>query len=89
MTETCYMCEAAPTSREHVPPKCLFPESKDVNGQNFRENLITVPSCDIHIEEIFSADEHEHRKQKLDKLRKIIEKDSENLLPDINETQEN
>lgn len=48
MTETCYMCDAASTSREHVPPKCLFPESKDVNGQHFRENLITVPSCDIH-----------------------------------------
>ena len=42
------MCEKAPTSREHVPPKCLFPESKDVNGQNYREDLITVPSCDIH-----------------------------------------
>jgi hypothetical protein len=46
--ETCYMCENPPTSREHVPPKCLFPESKDVKGQNFRENLITVPSCDLH-----------------------------------------
>lgn len=42
------MCGAPPTSREHVPPKCLFPESKDVNGQQFRNNLITVPSCDIH-----------------------------------------
>ena len=48
MTETCYMCEAPSSSREHVPSKCLFPESKDVNGQHFRENLITVPSCDIH-----------------------------------------
>lgn len=34
---------------EHVPPKCLFPESKDLpDGINFRSNLITVPSCDLH-----------------------------------------
>ena len=46
---TCYMCTAAANSREHVPPKCLFPEPKDI-GENIdlRKNLITVPSCVLH-----------------------------------------
>lgn len=44
----CYMCERTASSSEHVPPKCLFPEQKDINGFNFRKDLITVPSCDIH-----------------------------------------
>ena len=45
--EHCYMCEQLSTSREHVPPKNLFPEEKDV-GEDFRKNLVTVPSCDLH-----------------------------------------
>ncbi len=40
---TCYMCDAPATSREHVPPKCIFPDAAE-----FRKNLITVPSCDEH-----------------------------------------
>lgn len=44
----CYMCSAVATSREHVPPKNLFPEPKDVSGANYRNNLITVPSCTLH-----------------------------------------
>lgn len=46
--ETCYMCHREETSREHVPPKCLFPEQKDVGHSKYRKNLITVPSCDLH-----------------------------------------
>ena len=42
------MCDRIATTREHVPPLCLFPELKDTKGINFRKNLITVPSCDIH-----------------------------------------
>ena len=43
------MCGECVTSREHVPPKCLFPEKKDLpKGFNLRKNLITVPSCDLH-----------------------------------------
>lgn len=43
------MCENTATSREHVPPKCIFPEQKDTSNKiDFRKNLITVPSCDIH-----------------------------------------
>jgi hypothetical protein len=40
---TCYMCDAPAVSREHVPPKCIFPEDAQ-----FRINLIKVPSCDVH-----------------------------------------
>ena len=47
----CYWCGAPATSREHVPPKCLFPELKDTGpifNESYREHLITVPSCDKH-----------------------------------------
>ena len=49
MPATCYMCTSAATSVEHVPPRCLFPEQKDLPiGVDLRKQLITVPSCDIH-----------------------------------------
>jgi len=45
----CYWCAAPATSREHVPPKCIFPELGDtVDGRNHRERLITVPACNLH-----------------------------------------
>lgn len=46
--DECYFCGAPSTSMEHVPPKCLFPERKDVSREDYRRNLITVPSCDEH-----------------------------------------
>lgn len=36
------------TSREHVPPKCFFPEQKDVGHNKYRQDLFSVPSCDQH-----------------------------------------
>jgi hypothetical protein len=43
------MCESPATTREHVPPKCFFPKSKDTPlGEDLRFNLITVPSCEEH-----------------------------------------
>jgi hypothetical protein len=43
------MCSQEATSVEHAPPKCLFPEQKDVpNRRDYRRNLITVPSCHEH-----------------------------------------
>ncbi len=49
MVATCYMCGNPVTSKEHVPPKCFFPEKKDLReGLDFRKNLIKVPSCDEH-----------------------------------------
>jgi len=54
MNETanyCYWCGKPATSKEHVPPKCLFTEGKDIRGiydERFRNRLITVPSCNEH-----------------------------------------
>ena len=49
MARACYMCDAPATSVEHVPPRCLFPEQKDLpQGVDLRKQLITVPSCDLH-----------------------------------------
>jgi hypothetical protein len=48
---SCYWCGVSATSREHVPPQCLFSESKDIKEfyqQSFRLNLIKVPSCREH-----------------------------------------
>ncbi len=43
------MCDSPSTSDEHAPPRCIFPELKDVSDSvGRRENLITVPSCDDH-----------------------------------------
>ena len=49
MAEVCYFCGNPASSREHVPPKGLFPKSKDSpDGKDYRNNLLTVPSCAIH-----------------------------------------
>jgi hypothetical protein len=42
------MCEKPAVSKEHTPPKCVFPEQKDASGKDYRKGLITVPSCDVH-----------------------------------------
>jgi hypothetical protein len=53
------MCPRPATSREHVPPRCLFPARKDVADEvNYRKNLITVPSCDEHNSEKSHDDEY-------------------------------
>jgi len=44
---TCYMCDQRASTIEHVPPKAIFPEYKDIKA-DFRKNLITVPSCKLH-----------------------------------------
>jgi hypothetical protein len=51
LAEKCYWCGKVATSREHVPPKCLFPEKKDIEhiyDVDYRKSLVTVPSCDEH-----------------------------------------
>lgn len=46
---SCYMCENEAPGSEHVPPRCLFPEQKDLpEGVDLRRQLITVPACDEH-----------------------------------------
>lgn len=44
---TCYMCSNPASTTEHGPPKCFFPETKDV-GVDLRVGLVTVPSCAEH-----------------------------------------
>lgn len=45
----CYMCNKPAEGVEHVPPRCLFPEKKDLpEGIDLRKQLITVPACDEH-----------------------------------------
>lgn len=49
MAKKCYMCDQDSTSVEHVPPRCLFPEQKDLPpGVDLRKQLITVPACEEH-----------------------------------------
>lgn len=47
----CYLCNQDATSVEHSPPKSFFPTDK-------RVNLITVPSCSFHNEDISADDEY-------------------------------
>lgn len=59
LKETCYMCHRPKTSKEHVPPKCIFPSDKDLeDGFGLRKNLIKVPSCDIHNSQKSKDDEY-------------------------------
>lgn len=37
----CYRCDADAMTREHAPPDSFFPKG-------YRDNLVTVPSCDEH-----------------------------------------
>ena len=91
--QPCYRCDNPATSREHVPPKCIFPERKDIAGQDFRNSLITVPSCDAHnskksaddeflmvsLAGIFSNNSIGYR-HKMTKVNRAIAKSSNRLL---------
>lgn len=52
MNETCYCCDSKSTSRDHVPPRCLF--SKETQYNDF----ITVPSCEEHNQKKSHTDEY-------------------------------
>lgn len=41
ITDNCYACTSKATTKEHVPPRCFFPEGR-------REHLLTLPSCPKH-----------------------------------------
>jgi hypothetical protein len=61
IVNVCYWCGKRATSKEHVPPLCLFPEEKDIGSiyqHSFRENLIRVPSCDEHNSKKSKDDEY-------------------------------
>jgi hypothetical protein len=55
-SDKCYKCGADATSREHVPPLCIFPEQKDI-PIDYRQKLITVPSCNEHNQKKSNEDE--------------------------------
>jgi hypothetical protein len=48
--EQCYCCEKIATTKDHIPPKCFFPEKKHLgnDSSDYRSNLITVPACSKH-----------------------------------------
>jgi hypothetical protein len=55
------MCSKEATSKEHVPPRCLFPESRDIQSESdldFRKELITVPACTDHNSKKSKDDEY-------------------------------
>jgi hypothetical protein len=49
-TEQCYCCEKIATTKDHIPPKCFFPEKKHLanDSSDYRSQLITVPACSEH-----------------------------------------
>ena len=47
----CYMCNNESTSVDHAPPKGFFPI-------DMRNNLITVPACQLHNEDMSKDDEY-------------------------------
>ena len=51
MIEKCYCCNNDTISREHLPPRCIFPSPRP-------SNMITVPSCDKHNLEKSKDDEY-------------------------------
>lgn len=56
---TCYMCDEPATTKEHVPPKCIFPEKKDTLAQvDYRKDLDCVPSCKKHNNDKSRDDEY-------------------------------
>lgn len=46
----CYCCEQIATTKDHIPPKCFFPEKKYLpsGSTDYRNHLITIPSCSQH-----------------------------------------
>ncbi|MCD6049829.1 MAG: hypothetical protein K0Q55_1232, partial [Verrucomicrobia bacterium] len=48
--DVCYWCGGPSSSKEHVPPRGLFPPGK-------RNDLITVPACDAHNKDTSKLDE--------------------------------
>jgi Tfp pilus assembly protein PilF len=52
----CYKCGKPAVGLEHVPPKCIFPEAKDL-GKDYRKNLIKIPSCAEHNQDKTEEDE--------------------------------
>jgi hypothetical protein len=51
MSKVCYNCGQPATTKEHIPPKCLFPKGT-------RSQLITVPACSQCNEQMAMDDQY-------------------------------
>lgn len=59
MNDRCYYCGCEATTKEHVPPRAIFPKQKDLpGGRDYRKELIKVPSCEKHNTEKSRDDEY-------------------------------
>ena len=56
----CYCCEAIATTKDHIPPKCFFPEKKHLpgNSPDYRSQSVTAPACSAHNNSRSSDDEY-------------------------------
>lgn len=57
----CYWCGKPATTREHVPPRCFFPDRFECDGKTITANwerLITVPACPQHNNSKSSLDDY-------------------------------
>ena len=56
----CYCCEEIATTKDHIPPKCFFPEKKHLSSDSpdYRSQLLTVPACSAHNNSRSSDDEY-------------------------------
>jgi hypothetical protein len=56
----CYCCEAIATTKDHIPPKCFFPDKKYLPSKSpdYRSQLVTVPACSAHNNSRSSDDEY-------------------------------
>ena len=57
-SDPCYWCGGSANSDEHVPPKGIFPELKDIPERDLRFNLLTVRSCEEHNQRKSNNDEY-------------------------------
>jgi len=57
-SDPCYWCGGSANSDEHVPPKGIFPELKDIPEKDLRFNLLTVRSCEEHNQRKSNNDEY-------------------------------
>ena len=59
----CYACDDPATTVEHIPPKVIFPERKDLveagsDVTDLRVGLVTVPACRAHNNAFSTDDEY-------------------------------
>jgi hypothetical protein len=56
----CYCCNEIAKTKDHIPPKCFFPEIKYFpdSSPDYRSQLVTVPACEIHNNSRSTDDEY-------------------------------